>query len=76
MAAGLTPTGREDIATVVTGPVIKGSLPPVKCDVDLVVVQSPHRSAADQMGIFLVDSLQLLTDRKLVHLWCGRFLLK
>ena len=76
MAARLTPAGGEDVPTVVTRPVVEGSLPAVKGDVDHVVVQSPNCSAADQMGIFLVDSLQLLTNCKPVHLWCGRLLLE
>ena len=76
MSAGLTPAGREDVATVVPGPVVEGSFPAIKCDVDHVVVQSTNCGAADQVGIFLVDSLQLLTDCKPVHLWCGRFFLE
>ena len=76
MSAGLTPAGWEDVATVVAGPVIEGPFPAVEGDVDHVVVQSPDCSAADQVGIFLVDSLQLLTNCKPVHLWCGGLLLK
>ena len=76
MSAGLTPAGREDVATVVAGPVVEGSFPPVESDVDQVVVERPNCGAADEMWIFLVDSLQLLTNCKPVHLWCGGLLLK
>ena len=76
MAARLTPAGGEDVATVVAGPVVEGSFPPVESDVDQVVVERPNCGAADEMWIFLVDSLQLLTNCKPVHLWCRRFFLK
>ena len=76
MSAGLTPASREDVATVVASPVVEGSFPAVESDVDLVVVQSPNCGAADQVGILLVHSLQLLTDCKPVHLWCRRLFLK
>ena len=76
MTAGLTPAGREDVATVVAGPVIEGPFPAVEGDVDQLVVDRPNCRAADEVGIFLVDRLQLLTNCKPVHLWCGRFFLE
>ena len=76
MSAGLTPAGWEDVATVVAGPVVEGSFPAVESDVDQLVVDRTNCRAADEVGIFLVDSLQLLADRKPVHLWCGGFFLK
>ena len=76
MSAGLTPAGREDVPTVVTRPVVEGSLPAVEGDVDHVFVDVSDRGAADKMGVLLVHRFQLLSDNKPVHLWCGRLLLE
>ena len=76
MTAGLAPAGREDVPTVVSSPIVECSLPAVESDVDHVVVDGPDRSATDQVGILLVNRLQLLANCKAVHLWCGGLLLE
>ena len=56
MSAGLAPACWENVPTVVTSPVIKGSLPPIEGDVDHVVIDGPDGGTADQVGVFLIDS--------------------
>ena len=76
VARGLAPAGGEDVAAVVLGPVVEGSLPPVEGDVDAVVVDGADRGAADQVRVLLVHRLQLLPHHELVSLRRARLFLE
>ena len=76
MPRGLTPASGEHVPAVVSGPVVKGSPPPVEGDVNHLIVDLAHRGAANQVRVLLVHRLEFLTNGELVALGCAGLLLE
>lgn len=62
MATACAPTDREDITRVISRPIVKSAAPSVESYMNLVVLDSVYRGAADKVRILLVDGFQFLSD--------------
>uniref|UniRef100_A0A2M4C8K9 Putative secreted protein n=1 Tax=Anopheles marajoara TaxID=58244 RepID=A0A2M4C8K9_9DIPT len=68
VAALGAPSNRKDIPRIVPTPVIECTAPSIKRHVYLILTHLVHRCTANQLGVFLIDRLQLLADLKQIAL--------
>ena len=74
MAGPCAPSSWKQIPGVISTPVVKCSLPPVKNHVDLITVYCSHCRWAQQLRVFPIDCFQFHSDLEFIVLRCRRLL--